>query len=142
MFRLDKKIILIVVFEMDEINDDFPDTDVTLVIGANDTVNPIAMEPDSSISGMPVLHAWKSKEVIVMKRGMSSGYGMLSLRFNHPCPPAQQLLTYLSQPMYQTRCSICQILRCYSGMQKLLAMVSLLFVSISTERKDPSDNFV
>jgi NAD(P) transhydrogenase len=59
---------------MDEINDDFPDTDVTLVIGANDTVNPIALEPDSSISGMPVLHAWKSKEVIVMKRGMSSGY--------------------------------------------------------------------
>lgn len=60
---------------MDEINEDFPDTDVTLVIGANDTVNPIAMEPDSAISGMPVLHAWKSKEVIVMKRGMSSGYG-------------------------------------------------------------------
>lgn len=65
-----------VVLEMDEINDDFADTDVTLVIGANDTVNPIAMEPDSAISGMPVLHAWKSKEVIVMKRGMSSGYGM------------------------------------------------------------------
>ncbi|KAJ5907138.1 NADP transhydrogenase beta subunit [Penicillium subrubescens] len=63
-----------IVLEMDEINDDFADTDVTLVIGANDTVNPIAMEPDSAISGMPVLHAWKSKEVIVMKRGMSSGY--------------------------------------------------------------------
>ncbi|KAF7717445.1 NAD(P) transhydrogenase, mitochondrial [Penicillium ucsense] len=63
-----------IVLEMDEINDDFADTDVTLVIGANDTVNPIAMEPDSPISGMPVLHAWKSKEVIVMKRGMSSGY--------------------------------------------------------------------
>ncbi|KAB8073274.1 putative nicotinamide nucleotide transhydrogenase [Aspergillus leporis] len=63
-----------IVLEMDEINDDFPNTDVTLVIGANDTVNPIAMEPDSPISGMPVLHAWKSKEVIVMKRGMSSGY--------------------------------------------------------------------
>ncbi|CAL5871427.1 uncharacterized protein PFLUO_LOCUS5677 [Penicillium psychrofluorescens] len=63
-----------IVLEMDEINEDFPDTDVTLVIGANDTVNPIAMEPDSAISGMPVLHAWKSKEVIVMKRGMSSGY--------------------------------------------------------------------
>ncbi|KAJ5908605.1 hypothetical protein N7495_001287 [Penicillium taxi] len=63
-----------IVLEMDEINDDFSDTDVTLVIGANDTVNPIAMEPDSAISGMPVLHAWKSKEVIVMKRGMSSGY--------------------------------------------------------------------
>jgi NAD(P) transhydrogenase len=63
-----------IVLEMDEINDDFPDTDVTLVIGANDTVNPIALEPGSSIAGMPVLHAWKSKQVIVMKRGMSSGY--------------------------------------------------------------------
>ncbi|KAJ5688877.1 hypothetical protein N7462_003269 [Penicillium macrosclerotiorum] len=63
-----------IVLEMDEINDDFNDTDVTLVIGANDTVNPIALEPDSPISGMPVLHAWKSKEVIVMKRGMASGY--------------------------------------------------------------------
>ncbi|GAT23727.1 nicotinamide nucleotide transhydrogenase [Aspergillus luchuensis] len=63
-----------IVLEMDEINDDFPDTDVTLVIGANDTVNPIALEPDSPISGMPVLHAWKSKEVVVMKRSMSSGY--------------------------------------------------------------------
>ncbi len=60
---------------MDEINDDFSDTDVTLVIGANDTVNPIALEPGSSIAGMPVLHAWKSKQVVVMKRGMSSGYG-------------------------------------------------------------------
>ncbi|OGM44794.1 NAD(P) transhydrogenase [Aspergillus bombycis] len=63
-----------IVLEMDEINDDFSVTDVTLVIGANDTVNPIALEPESPISGMPVLHAWKSKEVIVMKRGMSSGY--------------------------------------------------------------------
>lgn len=63
---------------MDEINDDFTDTDVTLVIGANDTVNPIALEPGSSIAGMPVLHAWKSKEVFVMKRGMSSGYGMIN----------------------------------------------------------------
>lgn len=63
-----------VVLEMDEINDDFSDTDVTLVIGANDTVNPIALEPGSSIAGMPVLHAWKSKQTIVMKRGMASGY--------------------------------------------------------------------
>lgn len=69
-----------VVLEMDEINDDFPDTDVTLVIGANDTVNPSSMEPDSPISGMPVLHAWKSKQVVVMKRGMASGYGE-SIRF-------------------------------------------------------------
>lgn len=63
-----------IVLEMDEINDDFGDTDVTLVIGANDTVNPISLEPGSPIAGMPVLHAWKSKQVIVMKRGMSSGY--------------------------------------------------------------------
>ncbi|KAI1795891.1 PNTB-domain-containing protein [Ganoderma leucocontextum] len=63
-----------IVLEMDEINDDFGDTDVTLVIGANDTVNPIALEPGSPIAGMPVLRAWKSKQVIVMKRGMSSGY--------------------------------------------------------------------
>ncbi|KAF2714321.1 NAD(P) transhydrogenase-like protein [Pleomassaria siparia CBS 279.74] len=63
-----------IVLEMDEINDDFGDTDVTLVIGANDTVNPIAMEPGSAIAGMPVLHAWKSKQVVVMKRGMASGY--------------------------------------------------------------------
>lgn len=64
-----------IVLEMDEINDDFPDTDLTLVIGANDTVNPIALEPDSPIAGMPVLQAWKSKQVVVMKRGMASGYG-------------------------------------------------------------------
>ncbi|CAK7200980.1 hypothetical protein SEUCBS139899_003680 [Sporothrix eucalyptigena] len=63
-----------IVLEMDEINDDFGDTDLTLVIGANDTVNPIALEPGSPIAGMPVLHAWKSKQVIVMKRGLASGY--------------------------------------------------------------------
>ncbi|KAJ3346185.1 hypothetical protein HDU83_003320 [Entophlyctis luteolus] len=60
-----------VVLEMDEINDDFADTDVTLVIGANDTVNPLALESGSTIAGMPVLHVWK---VIVMKRSMASGY--------------------------------------------------------------------
>lgn len=70
-----------IVLEMDEINDDFADTDVTLVIGANDTVNPIALEPGSAIAGMPVLHAWKSKQVIVMKRGLASGYGTFSF---HP----------------------------------------------------------
>ncbi|EJU01225.1 PNTB-domain-containing protein [Dacryopinax primogenitus] len=63
-----------VVLEMDDINEDFADTDVVLVIGANDTVNPIALEPGSSIAGMPVLHVWKAKHVIVMKRSMSSGY--------------------------------------------------------------------
>jgi H+-translocating NAD(P) transhydrogenase len=67
----------LVVLEMDEINDDFSDTDVTLVIGANDTVNPLALEKQSPIAGMPVLHAWNSKQVIVMKRGMASGYGEL-----------------------------------------------------------------
>ncbi|KAJ6547646.1 PNTB-domain-containing protein [Mycena capillaripes] len=63
-----------IVLEMDEINDDFKETDLTLVIGANDTVNPISLEKGSAIAGMPVLHAWNSKQVIVMKRGMSSGY--------------------------------------------------------------------
>ena len=66
---------LAVVLEMEEINDDFKDTDLTVVIGANDTVNPIALEKGSPIAGMPVLHAWQSKQTIVMKRGMSSGYG-------------------------------------------------------------------
>ncbi|ORY26964.1 NAD(P) transhydrogenase beta subunit-domain-containing protein [Naematelia encephala] len=63
-----------VVLEMDEINDDFGETDVTLVIGANDTVNPLALEPGSAIAGMPVLNVWRSKNVVVMKRGMSAGY--------------------------------------------------------------------
>ncbi|PTB78829.1 PNTB-domain-containing protein [Trichoderma longibrachiatum ATCC 18648] len=63
-----------IVLEMDEINDDFPETDLVLVIGANDTVNPIAMEKGSSIEGMPVLHAWKAKQVVVMKRSLASGY--------------------------------------------------------------------
>ena len=64
-----------VVFEMDEINDDFPNVDVSVIIGANDTVNPAALEdPGSPISGMPVLEVWKSKMTIVLKRGMASGY--------------------------------------------------------------------
>ncbi len=63
-----------VVFEMDEINDDFPNIDVTIVIGANDTVNPSAEEPGSPISGMPVMEVWKSKTCIVLKRGMATGY--------------------------------------------------------------------
>ncbi|KAL3148921.1 hypothetical protein ABBQ32_001788 [Trebouxia sp. C0010 RCD-2024] len=64
-----------VVFEMDEINADFNDTDVTLVIGANDTVNSAAVDdPNSVIAGMPVLEVWKSKAVIVMKRTMGAGY--------------------------------------------------------------------
>ncbi|MBK5913342.1 Re/Si-specific NAD(P)(+) transhydrogenase subunit beta [Rhodocyclus purpureus] len=64
-----------IVMEMDEINDDFPDTDVTMVIGANDIVNPSAAEdPTSPIAGMPVLEVWKAKTSIVMKRSMASGY--------------------------------------------------------------------
>ena len=64
-----------IVLEMDEINDDLPDTDVVLVIGANDTVNPAAMEePGSPIAGMPVLEVWKAREVIVFKRSMATGY--------------------------------------------------------------------
>jgi len=64
-----------IVLEMDEINDDFPDTDVVLVIGANDTVNPAAAEdPTSPIAGMPVLTVWESKNVIVFKRSMAAGY--------------------------------------------------------------------
>jgi proton-translocating NAD(P)+ transhydrogenase subunit beta len=64
-----------IVLEMDEINDDFPDTDVVLVIGANDTVNPAAAEdPGSPIAGMPVLKVWEAKDVIVFKRSMAAGY--------------------------------------------------------------------
>jgi H+-translocating NAD(P) transhydrogenase subunit beta len=64
-----------IVLEMDEINDDFADTDVVLVIGANDTVNPAATEdPSSPIAGMPVLRVWEARNVIVFKRSMASGY--------------------------------------------------------------------
>jgi NAD(P) transhydrogenase subunit beta len=64
-----------IVLEMDEINDDFPETDTVLVIGANDTVNPSAQEnPSSPIAGMPVLEVWKAQNVIAFKRSMSTGY--------------------------------------------------------------------
>jgi NAD(P) transhydrogenase subunit beta len=64
-----------IVLEMDEINDDFLETDVVLVIGANDTVNPAALDdPSSPIAGMPVLQVWKAHEVIVFKRSMNAGY--------------------------------------------------------------------
>ena len=63
------------VLEMDEINDDFPSTDVCLVVGANDTVNSAAEDdPTSVIAGMPVLQVWKSEQVVVMKRSMGAGY--------------------------------------------------------------------
>ena len=64
-----------IVYEMDEINDDFPDVDVSVVIGANDIVNPSALEePDGPIGGMPVLECWKGKTTIVLKRSMATGY--------------------------------------------------------------------
>ena len=64
-----------IVLEMDEINEDMPDTDVVLVIGANDIVNPAALEdPNSPIAGMPVLEVWKSGKSVVMKRSLASGY--------------------------------------------------------------------
>lgn len=64
-----------IVLEMDELNEDFPDTDVSLVIGANDIVNPSAQtDPNSPIAGMPVLEVWKAKTCVVLKRSMASGY--------------------------------------------------------------------
>ncbi|MGB3866262.1 MAG: NAD(P)(+) transhydrogenase (Re/Si-specific) subunit beta [Xanthobacteraceae bacterium] len=64
-----------IVLEMDEINDDFPNTDVAIVIGSNDIVNPAAQEdPNSPIAGMPVLEVWKAKNVLVLKRGQGTGY--------------------------------------------------------------------
>ena len=64
-----------IVLEMDEINDDFPSTDVAIVIGSNDIVNPAAQEdPNSPIAGMPVLEVWKAKNVLVLKRGQGTGY--------------------------------------------------------------------
>ena len=64
-----------IVFEMDEINEDFPDVDVSVVIGANDSVNPSALtDPDSPIAGMPVLECWKGETTIVLKRSMATGY--------------------------------------------------------------------
>jgi NAD(P) transhydrogenase subunit beta len=64
-----------IVFEMDEINEDFPNVDISIVIGANDIVNPAAQEvPDSPIAGMPVLEPWNGKTTVVLKRGMATGY--------------------------------------------------------------------
>jgi len=64
-----------IVEEMEELNDDFPDTDIALVVGANDTVNSAAEEdPNSIIAGMPVLRVWNAEQVIVMKRSLAAGY--------------------------------------------------------------------
>ena len=64
-----------IVLEMDEINDDFPDTDLVIIVGANDIVNPAAQDdPNSPIAGMPVLEVWKAKQVVISKRGQGRGY--------------------------------------------------------------------
>jgi len=64
-----------IVLEMDELNEDFPNTDVAMVIGANDIVNPSAQEdPNSPIAGMPVLEVWKAGTAVVLKRSMATGY--------------------------------------------------------------------
>jgi len=64
-----------IVLEMEEINDDFPETDVVMVIGSNDIVNPAAQDdPNSPIAGMPVLEVWKAKQVFISKRGQGTGY--------------------------------------------------------------------
>ena len=64
-----------IVLEMDEINDDLADTDVVIVVGSNDIVNPAALEdPNSPIAGMPVLEVWNAEQVFVLKRGAGTGY--------------------------------------------------------------------
>ena len=78
-----------IVFEMDEINEDFPKIDVSVIIGANDIVNPSALDdPNSPIAGMPVLECWNGATTIVLKRSMASGYAGRSesivLQGQHP----------------------------------------------------------
>ena len=69
-----------IVLEMDEINDDFPDTDVVMILGANDIVNPAAQEdPNSPIAGMPVLEVWKAKQVFISKRGQGKGLSLIHI---------------------------------------------------------------
>ena len=64
-----------IVLEMDEINDDFQDADMVIILGANDIVNPAAQEdPNSPIAGMPVLEVWKARQVVISKRGQGRGY--------------------------------------------------------------------
>jgi hypothetical protein len=108
----------LVVHELEEVDaSEFANTTVTVVVGANDTVNPIALEPGSPIAGMPVLHAWKSEQTIVMKRGMASGYGLLfpSIAFTSINDPLQ--------PMFLTPCSICPTQGCCSETPRIVATV-------------------
>merc|ERR1712100_791524 len=70
----DAKVPYDIVKEMEEVNDDFPEADLCLVVGANDTVNSAAIDdPHSSIAGMPVCHVWNAKQVVIMKRSMATG---------------------------------------------------------------------
>ncbi|KAJ7987093.1 hypothetical protein DPEC_G00335170 [Dallia pectoralis] len=81
-----------IVLEMEEINKDFGDTDLVLVIGANDTVNSAAQEdPKSIIAGMPVLEVWKSKQVVVMKRSLDVGYAAVDNPIFYKCNTAMIL---------------------------------------------------
>ena len=85
-----------IVLEMDEINEDFPDTTVAIIIGANDIVNPDAQEdPASPIAGMPVLEVWKSETTIVMKRSMGTGYAGVQNPLFFPCSHILLYLFYL-----------------------------------------------
>ena len=83
-----------IVLEMDEINDDFPSTDVAIVIGSNDIVNPAAQDdPNSPIAGMPVLECWKAKQVFVSKRGQGTGYSALKIRcFSKKTPACSMVM--------------------------------------------------
>ena len=90
-----------IVFEMDEINEDLPEVDLLMVVGANDIVNPSALEDKSSpIAGMPVIEAWNAKSVVALKRSMAAGYSGWKTHFisrktptcssemrRKPCPP-------------------------------------------------------
>ena len=72
-----------IVLEMDEINDDFPDTDLVIIVGANDIVNPAAQEdPNSPIAGMPVLEVWKAKQVVISKEDKAAAIQALKIRFS------------------------------------------------------------
>ena len=91
-----------IVFEMDEINDDFPDVDVSIIIGANDIVNPSALtDPNSPIAGMPVLECWKGGTTIVLKRSMATGYAGVH---------------YLKAPS-ESMCGTLQSLQSYGGIR-------------------------